>query len=278
MQLPSTFELSRVGSPVSLTVVLNHFKRRTLCAQIEALPAQTAVPSHIWLVLFGSPIVHKLEQVARSYNDLRTTISVVESDLNLKYYGRMQVAVRAPTDFVLIIDDDMIPGAKFVEQMVRTAHTREYERALLGSIGWILPRPGADGRFGSYSACQVDHHLVEHLGRVARAAERRLSEPQVEHVQRALVVGARARRRADGRHERLAHVRRRGQRHERPPREAAARARHQPAVERAQRRRVRLGGHEEQRLLPRGALAQRARRAAAAEAQPPRAVARARAC
>lgn len=150
MQLPSSFELPREGSNVSVTVVLNHFKRKTLCAQIEALLAQTAVPSHIWLVLFGSPIARKLERVARSYNDSRTSISVVESDLNLKYYGRMQVAVRAPTEFVLIIDDDMIPGRKFIEQMMHTAHTREYERTLLGSIGWILPRPGADGRFGSY--------------------------------------------------------------------------------------------------------------------------------
>ncbi|KAG8470618.1 hypothetical protein KFE25_009039 [Diacronema lutheri] len=150
MQLPSSFALPHDGANVSVTVVLNHFKRKTLCAQIEALLAQTAVPSHIWLVLFGSPIARTLERVARSYNDSRTSISVVESALNLKYYGRMQVALRAPTEFVLIIDDDMIPGKKFIEQMMRTAHTREYERALLGSIGWILPRPGADGRFASY--------------------------------------------------------------------------------------------------------------------------------
>lgn len=150
MGLDSAFRRPRVNESVAVTVLLNHFQRRTLCAQLEALLGQSAVPSHIWVVIFGSPIAPTLERVARSYTDPRTSIAVISSALNLKYYGRMQVATRAPTQFVLVIDDDMIPGARFLEQMLHAAHTRELGASVLGSIGWILPRPGRDGRFGSY--------------------------------------------------------------------------------------------------------------------------------
>lgn len=77
------------SSAPSVTAILNHWKRTTLCRQIEALRSQTAPLAHIWICLFASPIAESARLAALAYNDSR--IAVFEADANLKYYGRFQV-------------------------------------------------------------------------------------------------------------------------------------------------------------------------------------------
>ncbi|MCO5551292.1 hypothetical protein L7F22_004791 [Adiantum nelumboides] len=122
MNLPSMWD-KRNESP-KITVILNHFKRKTLCAQLDALKQQT-IPFHkVWVLAFGSPSEYHFRRIVESYNDTR--ISFVSSTHDFKYYGRFQVALQADgADYVYILDDDMIPGHKMLQILSHTAGVHE---------------------------------------------------------------------------------------------------------------------------------------------------------
>ena len=134
----------------TVTAILNHYNRRTLCRQLDALRAQTVRLAHLWVCAFASPLAASIEAAALAYNDTR--IAVFRSEVNFKYFGRFQLALSAPTDHVLVIDDDMLPGPRFVETLLHVASVTRGGNALLGSIGWLLPTPSAELTFPSYRA------------------------------------------------------------------------------------------------------------------------------
>ncbi|GJM87285.1 hypothetical protein PR202_ga03225 [Eleusine coracana subsp. coracana] len=148
----SRWSLSASGNPSTVprvTVILNHFKRRTLCAQLEQLRRQTLPFHRAWVLSFGSPNEASLRRIVDSYNDSR--VSFVSSGYDFKYYGRFQMALQSESDFVYVLDDDMIPGARMLEILCHVAGTDKYGNAVLGSIGRILPfRQKKDFSFPSY--------------------------------------------------------------------------------------------------------------------------------
>lgn len=87
LKLPST-----PGMNSKVTVILNHFQRKTLCAQLDALLAQTLPFHEVWVVAFGSPEVDTLRAIVEAYNDTR--INIVESKYDYRYYGRFQLALQ----------------------------------------------------------------------------------------------------------------------------------------------------------------------------------------
>ncbi|XP_050214403.1 uncharacterized protein LOC126665608 [Mercurialis annua] len=131
-----------------ITVILNHFKRKTLCSQIDSLLHQTLPFHHVWVVSFGSPNEVSLKRIVDSYNDSR--ISFISSSYDFKYYGRFQLALQTEADLVYIVDDDMIPGRKMLEILSHVAGTEKYQNSVLGSIGRILPFRQKDFTFPSY--------------------------------------------------------------------------------------------------------------------------------
>nr|CAB3448271.1 unnamed protein product [Digitaria exilis] len=144
---------SRWGPPGTpnvprVTVILNHFKRRTLCAQLDQLRRQTLPFHRAWVLSFGSPNEASLRRIVESYNDSR--VSFVSSGYDFKYYGRFQMALQSESDFVYILDDDMIPGARMLEILCHVSGTDKYGNAVLGSIGRILPFRQKDFTFPSY--------------------------------------------------------------------------------------------------------------------------------
>lgn len=44
----------------------------------------------------------------------------------------------------------MVPGPRYLSVVLHAASTRLASRALLGSIGWLLPQPLPDGKLSSY--------------------------------------------------------------------------------------------------------------------------------
>lgn len=86
MSMPST------GGDAKVTVILNHFQRKTLCAQLDALLEQTLPFHEVWVVAFGSPQRDTLRAIVQAYNDSR--INIVESAYDYKYYGRFQLALQ----------------------------------------------------------------------------------------------------------------------------------------------------------------------------------------
>ncbi|GLJ53245.1 hypothetical protein SUGI_1134780 [Cryptomeria japonica] len=147
MRLPSAWNSS--SKPPKIIVILNHFQRKTLCAQLDSLLHQT-IPFHrIWVLAFGSPNENSLKSIVETYNDSR--ISFVSSSYDYKYYGRFQLALQSEeSDFVYVLDDDMIPGRKMLQILGHVAGTKKYRNAVLGSIGRILPFRQKDFTFPSY--------------------------------------------------------------------------------------------------------------------------------
>ncbi|GLJ49278.1 hypothetical protein SUGI_1041310 [Cryptomeria japonica] len=146
MRLPSATPLA-AGAKV--TVILNHFKRKTLCAQLEALLQQTLPFHSVWVMALGSPNEASLRRIVDSYNNSR--IFFVGSTYDFKYFGRFQLALQSDgADYVYIVDDDMIPGRRVLEIFAHAAGTEKYQNAVLGSIGRILPFRQKDFSFPSY--------------------------------------------------------------------------------------------------------------------------------
>lgn len=147
MAMKSKWDLKGPNRP-KVTVILNHFKRKTLCAQLDSLLHQTLPFHHVWVLSFGSPNELSLKRIVDSYNDSR--ISFISSSYDFKYYGRFQIALQTEADLVYILDDDMIPGKKMLQILSHVAGTEKYRNAVLGSIGRILPFRQKDFTFPSY--------------------------------------------------------------------------------------------------------------------------------
>ncbi|KAL5990611.1 hypothetical protein ACLOJK_011514 [Asimina triloba] len=148
MQMRSKWDSRGGPNAPKITVILNHFKRKTLCAQLDALLHQTFPAHGIWVLAFGSPNEDSLKKIVDSYNNSK--ISFVSSSYDFKYYGRFQMALQMESDFVYIVDDDMIPGKKMLEILSHVAGTDTYKNSVLGSIGRILPFRQNDFTFPSY--------------------------------------------------------------------------------------------------------------------------------
>ncbi|MCO5572767.1 hypothetical protein L7F22_026526 [Adiantum nelumboides] len=147
MVLPSAWHIQK--RQPNVTVILNHFKRKTLCAQLDTLLKQTIAVQRIWVLAFGSPKAESFRRIVEMYNDTR--ISFTSSSYDFKYYGRFQIALQADkADFVYILDDDMIPGTRMLEIFSHIAGTEKYGNAVLGSIGRVLPFRQKDYSFPSY--------------------------------------------------------------------------------------------------------------------------------
>lgn len=147
MAMRSKWDLKGPNRP-KITVILNHFKRKTLCSQIDSLLQQTLPFHHVWVLSFGSPNELSLKRIVDSYNDSR--ISFMSSSYDFKYYGRFQMALQTEADLVYIVDDDVIPGRKMLQILAHVAGTEKYKNSVLGSIGRILPFRQKDFTFPSY--------------------------------------------------------------------------------------------------------------------------------
>ncbi|KAL8057621.1 hypothetical protein ABFX02_04G195400 [Erythranthe guttata] len=147
MSMKSKWDNSNNKIP-KVTVILNHFKRKTLCAQIDSLLHQTLPFHHVWVLSFGSPNEQSLKRIVESYNNSK--ISFISSSYDFKYYGRFQMALQTEADLVYILDDDMIPGTKMLQILSHVAGTEKYKNSVLGSIGRILPFRQKDFTFPSY--------------------------------------------------------------------------------------------------------------------------------
>lgn len=108
----------------SVSVVLNVFKRSAnFSMQVAAVRAQTIPPVEILVWENGE------ETVA----DLRVEeIVVARANRNFGVWSRFAFALNASGDYILILDDDTIPGKKWIENCLSTIKTHP---GLLGTRG-----------------------------------------------------------------------------------------------------------------------------------------------
>jgi glycosyltransferase involved in cell wall biosynthesis len=100
----------------NLVAVLTAYKRNYFELQIESLISQTVPPDVI--VIFQNESHTDLTQIKQKYGE---KIKIIKSELNTKFWGRFAISQIFNSEFVLILDDDIIPGNKWVENCFRLA-------------------------------------------------------------------------------------------------------------------------------------------------------------
>ncbi|GFZ17886.1 glycosyltransferase family protein 2 [Actinidia rufa] len=142
MKMKSKWEFKSPNTP-KITVILNHFKKKTLCSQLDSLLHQTLPFHRFWVLAYGTPNEVSLKKILDSYNDSR--ISVISSSYDIKYYVRFQMALQTEADFVYILDDDMIPGRKMLQILSHKDFTfPSYTKFRSKEAGLYLPDPAYD--------------------------------------------------------------------------------------------------------------------------------------
>jgi hypothetical protein len=116
-----------------VTVILNGYKRgNNLNVQMEALKAQTVQPTEI-LLWYNNPGDDELINY-----DIGSEIPAAYCNYNFGVWARFYFAMNAKNPYICVIDDDTIPGSKWIENCLETMKTHE---GLLGTVGLLYPKP-----------------------------------------------------------------------------------------------------------------------------------------
>lgn len=122
-------------------VILTVWKRDHLDEQLAALATQTEKPLQIWIYQCGNHI--DVRGILKYYPG----VSLIYSDVNLKYFGRFSLAQYVMSKFVWVLDDDVIPSSNWLESSKKKCVE---QNAIVASAGRIIPR-------GEYSPEQLKY-------------------------------------------------------------------------------------------------------------------------
>lgn len=116
-----------------VTVLLTVFKRDTLDLQLEALKKQSVQPKEI--VVYHDCDFQKIPKRRL----VREGYQVVENSFNTRYIGRFAYLINAPTTWLAVLDDDLIPGPKWLENYLGQAQKLDGIVGGMGRIGRTNP-------------------------------------------------------------------------------------------------------------------------------------------
>jgi glycosyltransferase involved in cell wall biosynthesis len=114
---------------MSVTVVMSGFKRpHTLKEQFEAIKRQSykEIDIILWINLTSNE--HVFDQ------DVISSCNTIISNVDHGSWGRFAAALHARTKYICVIDDDTIPGSKWIENCLNTMQTH---RGILSTRGVI---------------------------------------------------------------------------------------------------------------------------------------------
>lgn len=99
-----------------LTVVLNIYQRHTCYEQIDALRKST-FPIHRVIVWQNGHFTDCDGVIEKEVHG--KSVEIIKSSINWKFLGRFSVALMVDTEYTIVLDDDMSPGAKWFENSIR---------------------------------------------------------------------------------------------------------------------------------------------------------------
>lgn len=119
-----------------VTVILNYYNKSVdmLDRQLTDLQNQSHQPKYIWGCFFGCKDDSLIDAFLK-WKSVFPNLNYIKSDYNFKYIGRYQVALTAPTEYVVILDDDRFPGKNFIK---RTLEILSVKDCVIGQYGWVL--------------------------------------------------------------------------------------------------------------------------------------------
>ncbi len=95
-----------------ITVIITVWKRTYLDEQLKSLVQQSVPPRYIWILQNENHV--DIGPVVAQYAAVFPGISVIRSGFNLKFFGRFSICSHVTTEYVLVIDDDVIPSRNWL--------------------------------------------------------------------------------------------------------------------------------------------------------------------
>lgn len=120
---------------LDITVILNIWKRDHFQEQLLSLLNQTLLPKEIWVNQYENHI--DLIDTINTCKQYFPNIQHIKSSKNLKYFGRFSLAINVSTTYVFMIDDDVIPGCKWLESAFEKCN---FHNAIIACTGRIIPK------------------------------------------------------------------------------------------------------------------------------------------
>ena len=120
------------------TLILNYFNKseKHLNAQLDKIFNQSLQPKCIIGCFLGCPEENSnLIKIFKSRSKDMDHVYSVRSDFNFKYIGRYQIALGAPTEKIVMLDDDRFPMPDYCKAMVSIIH---HEDCIVQNNGWVL--------------------------------------------------------------------------------------------------------------------------------------------
>lgn len=120
------------------TLYLNYFNKdsQLLIEQLNAIRKQTHKPAKIIACFLGIKDQGLFTTYLNFVNQYKLrNWHYVLSNYNIEKIGRYELAQSAPTDYVIMLDDDYIPAKDFAKTMVSIAHENN---AIVHQYGWQL--------------------------------------------------------------------------------------------------------------------------------------------
>ena len=109
----------------TVSIILNGYKRNHLKEQVDAIKSQTYPVEEIF---YWQNTVPGFSYDEDTYSELNSALS----NYNYGVWARFAYALNCRTDYVCVLDDDTIPGTRWIENCVKTYETHP---GLLGGIG-----------------------------------------------------------------------------------------------------------------------------------------------
>lgn len=115
----------------SVTAVITIWKRDYLEEQIQSLINQTYPIQEIWLYQYEQHL--NIKPYLEKYSQY--SIKYFYSDLNFKFFGRYSLIKFVKTEYTFMLDDDVIPGNRWIENAIRASLAHN---AIVGVTGRII--------------------------------------------------------------------------------------------------------------------------------------------
>ena len=125
-----------------VTVILNFFNKPVdmLDMLMKDLHNQSIQPKYIWGCFLGCKDDTLIDAFLK-WKDVFEHLYYIKSDYNFKYIGRYQLALTAPTDYVIVLDDDRFPKMDFIK---KTRDILSKKECIIGQYGWVLNEKNMD--------------------------------------------------------------------------------------------------------------------------------------
>lgn len=120
------------------TLILNYYNKplELMKLHLDHCLEQSMPPKYIFGCFLGLEDEHKhlIEYFKERTKDM-DNVSVIESDFNFKYIGRYQIALGAPTERIIMLDDDRFPQPNYAKAMMSVLDRGD---CLVQQSGWEL--------------------------------------------------------------------------------------------------------------------------------------------